>query len=127
MRADVRAQQIKQRRVGKEAVGAEAIALQKQEVKAGSRGFGFGYQAGFADPCFSAKQDDLALSPFGLLYQHAQSGEFRGSTDDLRAQERSIDRAFHRMHSLSFFAARMLAIRSQVADSRRSARTQCSN
>ena len=68
MRADVRPQQIKERRIGKEAVGAEAIALQEQEVKACSSGFGFGHQAGFANPSFPAKQGEVALSPFGLLY-----------------------------------------------------------
>jgi len=85
MRADVRTQQFKERRVGKEVVGAEAIALQEQEVKASSVGFDFGHQAGFADPCFPAKQGDLASSLFGLLHERAKSGEFRGSTDDLRA------------------------------------------
>jgi hypothetical protein len=91
MRADVRTQQIKQRRIGKEAVGAETIALQQQEVKASSVGFGFGHQAGFADSCFPTKQGDLASSLVGLLHKRAKSGEFRGSTDDLRAQKGSID------------------------------------
>src|SRR2546421_13028561 len=100
MRADVRTQQIQERRIRKEAVGAEAIALQEQEVEASSSAFGFGHQAGFAAPCFPAKQGDLASSLFGLLYKQAKSSEFRGSTDDLRAQERSIDRAFHRISSL---------------------------
>src|SRR2546421_218679 len=51
------------------------------------------------------KQGDLASSLFGLLYKQAKSSEFRGSADDLRAQERSIDRAFHRISSLSAFAS----------------------
>src|SRR5205085_7651673 len=101
MRADIRAQQIEQGRIRKEAVGAEAIALQQQEVKASSQGFGFGHQAGFADPGFPTQQGEAPLSPFGLLYQQAKSGEFRSSTDDLRAQERSTDRAFHRYAFLS--------------------------
>ena len=67
MRADVRSQQIKERRIRKEAVGAEAIALQEQEVKASSKGFCFGHQAGFADPCFSAQQGDVALPALCLV------------------------------------------------------------
>src|ERR1051326_1587178 len=101
MSADIRAQKIKQWSVGKETVGAEAIALQKQEVMASSQGFRFSHQARLADSSFPTEESKMALPLLCLLYERAQSTKFRGSPDNLLTQERSIHRGLH-FHAFPF-------------------------
>ena len=58
-------------------------------------GLRLGSQAGFADPRFAGKQDNLPLAAFGSLKEQVEGSEFGGATNDDGANDREIDWNLH--------------------------------
>ncbi len=60
---------------GLEMSGWKAVSLEQEKILRGSRGFGLGHQARFADPCFTRQQGDLPSATLRLIDQLLERGE----------------------------------------------------
>lgn len=86
---------LKQRSVGTGTICWETLALEEEEAVGSRVGLRLGHQAGFANPGFAGKQDDLPLATFGSLKEEVEGSEFGAPTNDDGANAWEIDWNLH--------------------------------
>ena len=81
-------------------ISLEAVALEQEKILRGSRGFGLGHQARFADACFTGQQGNLPLTIVRLIDQRVERGEFIDTVNEDRADNWFMKRCLHDIHCL---------------------------